>query len=63
MEIGDVISFGDTSCLYYCFPLCEGVSVAKVRMAAEEMYKLERAKLDAEAAERSASGKSVASND
>lgn len=48
-EIGDVISFGDASCLYYCFPLSEGVSVAKVRMAAEEMYKLERARLDAEA--------------
>lgn len=45
-EIGDVISFGDASCLYYCFPKVEGVSVAKARMAAEEMYKIERKRLD-----------------
>ena len=62
-EIGDVISFGDTSCLYYCFPLCEGVSVAKVRIAAEEMYKLERARVDAEAAERAAGEKEQKSTD
>ena len=62
-EIGDVISFGDASCLYYCFPLSEGVSVAKVRMAAEEMYKLERARLDAEAAERAAGEKEQQSTD
>lgn len=48
-EIGDVISFGDSSCLYYCFPTSKEVSVAKVRLAAEEMYKLERERLDAEA--------------
>lgn len=44
-EIGDVISFGDNTCLYYCFPKTEGVSVAKVRLAAEELYKIERARL------------------
>ena len=48
-EIGDVISFGDMTCLYYCFPTGDGVSVAKARLAAEEMYKLERARLDSEA--------------
>lgn len=47
-EIGDVISFGDSTCLYYCFPKVEGVSVAKVRMAAEELYLIEKARLDAE---------------
>ena len=41
-EIGDVISFGDNSCLYYCFPKVEGVSVAKVRLAAEELYKIQK---------------------
>lgn len=40
-EIGDVISFGDNKCLYYCFPKVEGVSVAKVRLATEEIYKIE----------------------
>ena len=28
------------------FPKVEGVSVAKVRIAAEELYKIEKAKLD-----------------
>lgn len=51
-EIGDVISFGDSSCLYYCFPTSKEVSVAKVRLAAEEMYKLERERLDKEAGQR-----------
>ena len=45
-EVGDIISFGDATCLYYCFPKVEGVSVAKVRIAAEELYKIEKAKLD-----------------
>ena len=52
-EIGDVISFGDAKCLYYCFPKVPGVSVAKVRLAAEELYKLERARLEAEKAKAS----------
>ena len=51
-EIGDVISFGDSTCLYYCFPLDKSVSVAKARLAAEEMYKIERARLDAAAEEK-----------
>ncbi len=38
-EIGDVIGIGDHHALYYCFPPKE-VSVAKARLAAEELYKL-----------------------
>ena len=38
-EIGDVICVGDTEVHYFCFPP-EGVSVAKIRLASEEMYKL-----------------------
>lgn len=40
-EIGDVISIGDMKAQYYCFPDKESnVSVAKARLATEEMYKL-----------------------
>ena len=38
-ELGDVICIGDTDTHYFCFPP-EDVSVAKIRLAAEEMYKL-----------------------
>ncbi len=38
-EIGDVICIGNRDCLFYCFPDKEGV-VAKTRLAAEELYKL-----------------------
>ena len=38
-ELGDVICIGDTDVHYFCFPPKE-VSVAKIRLAAEEMYKL-----------------------
>jgi len=38
-EIGDVICIGDGKLLYYCFPK-GGESVAKARLAAEELYKL-----------------------
>ena len=38
-EIGDVISIGDNNTLYYCFPP-KNVSVAKARLATEELYKL-----------------------
>lgn len=38
-ELGDVVCVGDTDVHYFCFPP-EGVSVAKIRLAAEEMYKL-----------------------
>lgn len=39
-EIGDVISIGNQQALYYCFPKKENVPVAKVRLAAEEMFKI-----------------------
>ena len=38
-EIGDVISIGNAERLYYCFPK-SGESVAKARLAAEEIYKI-----------------------
>ena len=41
-EIGDVICIGDHDVLYYCFPKDKKVSVAKVRLAAEEAYKLKK---------------------
>ena len=41
-EIGDVISIGNRDCLYYCFPKDKGVSVAKTRLAAEELYKIKQ---------------------
>ncbi len=39
--IGDVICIGNADALYYCFPK-DGTSVAKTRMAAEELYKLKK---------------------
>ncbi len=39
-EIGDVISFGNTRAIYYCFPKCKGDFVAKTRLATEEIYRL-----------------------
>ena len=39
-EIGDVISIGDYQTQYYCFPKGDFVSVAKARLAAEELYKM-----------------------
>ncbi len=41
-EIGDVISIGNQSALYYCFPKCAGDFAAKTRLAAEELYKITR---------------------
>ena len=38
-EIGDVICIGNRDCLYYCFPK-ERISVAKARLATEELYKM-----------------------
>ena len=38
-EIGDIIGLGNSDVLYYCFPTGD-VSVAKARLATEEMYKL-----------------------
>ena len=40
-EIGDIISIGTNDCLYYCFPK-GNESVAKVRLAGEELYKLSK---------------------
>ena len=42
-EIGDVICIGDTETHYFLFPQ-SGEPVAKIRLAAEEMYKLFKAK-------------------
>ena len=40
-ELGDVICIGNRDCLYYCFPK-HGIPVAKVRLAAEELYKISK---------------------
>lgn len=40
-EIGDVICIGNKDRLYYCFPESRA-SVAKIRMAAEELFKIKR---------------------
>lgn len=42
-QIADVICIGNKDVLYYCFPK-ENISVAKARMATEELYKLTREK-------------------
>ncbi|MBE6761983.1 MAG: hypothetical protein E7551_06810 [Ruminococcaceae bacterium] len=39
-EIGDMVCIGSGKVLYYCFPKDKSVSVAKVRLAAEELYKI-----------------------
>ena len=39
-EIADCICIGDNEVHYFLFPKKEGVSVAKLRLATEEMYKL-----------------------
>lgn len=42
-EIGDVVAIGNTSVQYYCFPVNEEEAiVAKVRLAAEELYQIAR---------------------
>lgn len=41
-EIGDMISVGDTAVVYYCFPTDGRDVAAKTRLAAEEIYKLEK---------------------
>ncbi len=40
-SIADVICIGNADALYYCFPK-DGTSVAKTRMAAEELYKMKK---------------------
>ena len=42
-EIGDVIGIGTNAMLYYCFPRDPQISVAKARLATEELYKLIKA--------------------
>ena len=42
-ELGDMVSIGDNDVHYFCFPK-NGESVAKVRLAAEEMYQLQKAR-------------------
>lgn len=41
-EIGDVISIGNKRHLFYCFPKDKHVTVAKVKLAAEELFKVKR---------------------
>jgi len=41
-EIGDMICIGNNDVLYYCFPQNADVSVAKARLATEELYKLKK---------------------
>ena len=40
-SIADVICIGNADALYYCFPK-DGTSVAKTRMAVEELYKMKK---------------------
>lgn len=42
-EISDIICIGDASKLYYCFPKTP-ISVAKARLATEEIYKIKKEK-------------------
>ena len=42
-EMADVICIGDSQVHYFCFPK-NGESVAKIRLATEEMYKLFKAR-------------------
>ena len=44
-EIADCICIGDNDVHYFCFPKDSSVSVAKLRLATEEMYKLHKEKL------------------
>jgi len=43
-EIGDVIGIGNRDCLYYCFPKDPALPVTKIRLAAEELYRMEKDK-------------------
>ena len=44
-EIGDIICIGDAETHYFLFPKDETVSVAKIRLATEELYKLHKGRL------------------
>ena len=41
-ELGDIVNIGNDKALYFCFPKTEGDIVAKIRLAAEEMYRIQR---------------------
>lgn len=41
-EIGDMICIGGGKILYYCFPKAKGDFVAKTRLAAEELFKMNK---------------------
>lgn len=43
-QIADTITIGDHNAQYYCFPKQSGDCVVKMRLAAEEMYKMRKAK-------------------
>ena len=43
-QISDVVCVGDMSAQYYCLPKNSGDVVAKVRLAAEELYKMKTKK-------------------
>lgn len=42
-EIGDIVSVGNHKALYYCMPKTDRDVVTKIRLAAEELYKLSMA--------------------
>jgi len=44
-QIADVIGLGNRECQYFCFPKTP-VPVAKVRLAAEELYKISKKRVD-----------------
>ena len=44
-EIGDIICIGDADTHYFLFPKDKTVSVAKIRLATEELYKLYKARI------------------
>lgn len=41
-QIADTVNIGDFNAQYFCFPKSDGVSVFKVRLAAEELFKLKK---------------------
>ena len=43
-EISDMVCIGDKNKLFYCFPTDKTVPVAKIRLAAEELYKINKKK-------------------
>ena len=54
-EIGDVVGIGDNEFSYFCFPK-SNASVTKVRLAAEELYKIKRVRRRPSAAKAPSEG-------